>query len=106
MPQDGIEKYVNDLLNDIQQNIFQKAVSFREKNTFTVDSYAEMKEILNSTGGFISTYWDGTAKTEAKISEDTKATIRCIPLAGEPSEGKCIISGKSSKQKVLIAKGY
>ena len=106
MPQEGIEQYVDDLLNDIQHNIFQKALAFREKNTFAVDSYDEMKEILDSTGGFISTFWDGTAETEEKLSNETKATIRCIPLAGEPSEGKCIISGKPSSQRVLIAKGY
>lgn len=106
MPQEGIEKYVDDLLKDIQQNIFQKALAFREKNTFAVDSYDEMKEILNTTGGFISAYWDGTTETENKIQEETKATIRCIPFNSASSEGRCIISGKPAKQRVLIAKGY
>ena len=104
--QAGIEKYVDKLLNDIQHHIFQKALAFREKNTFEVDSYDEMKEILNSTGGFISAHWDGTAETEEKLSNETKATIRCIPINSASSEGKCIISGKPSSQRVLISKGY
>lgn len=106
LPQEGIEKYIGDLLNDIQNNIFQKALAFREKNTFEVDRYEEMKEILNTTGGFISAYWDGTTETENKLQEETKATIRCIPFNSASPEGKCIISGKPSKQKVVIAKGY
>jgi prolyl-tRNA synthetase len=106
MPQEGIENFIEDLLKEIQQNIFQKALSFREANTFAAASYDEMKDILNDKGGFISAYWDGTAETEEKIKEETKATIRCIPLNSEPPEGKCIISGKPAKYKVLIAKGY
>lgn len=106
MSQMGVEKYVGDLLNEIQKNIFQKASVFREKNTFEVDDYEEMKAILNTTGGFISAYWDGTKETENRIQEETKATIRCIPMNSISSEGKCISSGKPSKQKVLIAKGY
>jgi prolyl-tRNA synthetase len=106
IPQEGIEKYVSDLLEDIQDSIFQKALAFREKNTFEVDNYQEMKEILNTTGGFISAYWDGTTETENRLQEETRATIRCIPLHNESGEGKCIITGKPSKQKVLIAKGY
>ncbi len=106
LPQEGIEKYVDDLLNEIQKNIYQRAFTFRETNTFTVDNYDEMKEILNDKGGFISAYWDGTTETEERIKEDTKATIRCIPLVSESSEGRCIVSGKPAKQRVLIARGY
>ena len=106
MPQEGIDRYVDDLLNEIQQNIFQRALAFREANTFKVDDYNEMIDILNNKGGFISAHWDGTPETEEKIKEETKATIRCMPLNSESSEGKCIVSGKPSKQRVLIARGY
>ncbi len=102
----GIKNYVADLLDEIQKNIFQKALDFREKNTFEVDDYEKMKEILDTTGGFISAYWDGTAETEDRIQEETKATIRCIPIDNSSTEGKCIFSGKPAKKKVLIAKGY
>ncbi|MBN2214662.1 MAG: proline--tRNA ligase [Bacteroidales bacterium] len=106
LPQEGIESYIEDLLTEIQQNIFQKALAFRDANTFKADNYDEMKDILNKKGGFISAHWDGTPETEKKINEETRATIRCIPLVNESSEGKCIITGKPSKQRVLIARGY
>ncbi len=103
---EGIGAYVEHLMKEIQQNIFQRALAFREANTYKIDSYDEMKDILGNKGGFISAHWDGTPETEQIINEETRATIRCIPLNGESSEGKCIVSGKPSRYKVLIAKGY
>ncbi|MBN2350721.1 MAG: proline--tRNA ligase [Bacteroidales bacterium] len=94
------------LLDDIQTNIYNKALIFRENNTFTVDTYDEFKEIINNKGGFVLAHWDGSAETELKIKEETKATIRCILLDGEKEEGTCIYSGKPSKQRVLFAKAY
>lgn len=106
LPQEGIGDYVEHLMTAIQQNIFKRALAFREANTYETDSYDEMKDRLGNKGGFISAYWDGTPETEQKINEETRATIRCIPLNGKSSEGKCIVSGNPSKYKVLIAKGY
>ena len=102
----GIERYVEKLLDEIQQNIFVKALKFREENTIKVDSYNEFREVLENKGGFILAHWDGTTETELKIKEETRATIRCIPLDGEKEEGKCIYSGKPSKQRVLFALAY
>jgi prolyl-tRNA synthetase len=106
LPQEGIGDHVKHLMTAIQQNIFQRALVFREANTYATDSYDEMKDILSSKGGFVSAHWDGTPETEQKINEETRATIRCIPLNDESSEGKCIVSGNPSRYKVLIAKGY
>jgi prolyl-tRNA synthetase len=106
LPQEGIGDHVKHLMTAIQQNIFQRALVFREDNTYATDSYDEMKDILSSKGGFVSAHWDGTPETEQKINEETRATIRCIPLNDESSEGKCIVSGNPSRYKVLIAKGY
>ena len=103
---DKIEDYIEQLLADIQSNIYQKAFDFRNNNTFKVDSYEEFKEIINTKGGFISAHWDGTPETEVKIKEETKATIRCIPLLGEKEEGKCMVTGKPSKQRVIFAIAY
>jgi len=104
--QDGIEEYIVSLLDKIQNNIYQKALKFRQENTFKVDTYDEFKEILDATGGFVLAHWDGTAETEQRIKEETKATIRCIPLDAPEEEGKCIYSGKPSKKRVLFAKAY
>ena len=103
---DNIGKQVEKLLEEIQQNIYNKATKFRKENTFKADTYEEFKEIINNKGGFILAHWDGTSETELKIKEETKATIRCIPLDGEKEEGTCIYSGKPSKQRVLFAKAY
>jgi len=105
-PQANIDKVVDDLLNEMQKTIFQKALKFREANTYYIDDYNEFKEILNKKGGFIYAHWDGTADTEEKIKEETKATIRCIPLEAKEEQGKCIYSGKPSNKKVLFAKAY
>lgn len=106
VPLDGVEQYVADLLEEIQQTIFQKALDFRTANTFKVDTYEEFKEVLNSKGGFILAHWDGTAETEQKIKDETKATIRCIPFEGEQEEGKCMYTGKPSSKRVIFALAY
>jgi len=103
---DGIELYIQQLLNDIQENIYNKAFIFRQENTTPVDSYEEFKEVLQKKGGFISAHWDGTSETEQKIKDETKATIRCIPFDQVPEEGKCIYSGKPSNGRVLFALAY
>jgi len=101
-----IEEKVIGLLNEIQDNIYQKALNFRIENTTEVNSWEEFEEVLNSKGGFVSAHWDGTPETEEQIKELTKATIRCIPLDQVPEEGKCIRTGKPSKGRVLFAKAY
>jgi prolyl-tRNA synthetase len=97
---------VEELLNDIQNNIYQKAVDFRTEHTTEVDSYEDFKKVLDDKGGFVSAHWDGTAETEDKIKEETKATIRCIPLDRKEEAGVCIYSGKPSQGRVLFAKAY
>ncbi|KGN68864.1 proline--tRNA ligase [Porphyromonas gulae] len=102
---DGIEETVATLLDDIQKNIFQKALNYRKENTITVDSYEEFKEKIED-GGFILAHWDGTSETEERIKAETKATIRCIPMDGDMTPGKCIVTGKPSPQRVLFARAY
>ena len=102
----GLENRVRDLLDQIQSNIYQKALKFREENSFVVDDYEEFKKILDDKGGFIYAHWDGTTETEEKIKEETKATIRTIPLDGTSEEGKCIYTGKPSKKRVIFARAY
>lgn len=102
---ENIEIYVRELLNDIQQNIYQKALDYRTQHTITVDTYKEFKEKIED-GGFILAHWDGTPETEEKIKEETKATIRCIPLAGDKTPGECMVTGKPSAQRVLFARAY
>lgn len=102
---DGIVDFVANLLDEIQANIYQKALNFREENTFTVDTWDEFK-IQIEKGGFISAHWDGTSETEEKIKGETKATIRCIPLDAVEEDGKCVYSGAKSSKRVLFAKAY
>lgn len=102
---DNIEEYVANLLNEIQQNIFNKALKHREEMTYTVDTWDEFKERIEN-GGLILAHWDGTTETELKIKEETKATIRCIPLEGDKTPGQCIYTGKPSAQRVLFARNY
>ncbi len=104
--QDEVVEKVKDLMVEIQNNLFQKALDFRESNTTRVDSFEEFKKILKEKPGFISAHWDGTEETEQKIKELTKASIRCIPFDAEKEEGKCILTGKPSSQRVLFAKAY
>ncbi len=101
-----IIEYVTGLLNDIQSALYKKALTFQTGNTNRVDNYTEFKEVLDKKGGFVLAHWDGTIQTEEKIKEETKATIRCIPLNNLKEEGKCIYSGKPSAQRVIFAKAY
>lgn len=105
LPFEGIEQVVKTMLDDIQKNIFQKALDYRASKTRTCDSYEEFKEEIKK-GGFLLCHWDGTPETEEKIKEETKATIRCIPFDGDKTPGKCMVTGKPSKQRVVFAISY
>ncbi len=102
---EGIEDYIKNLLNDIQQNIYQKAIAYRNAHIYECDNYDEFKERIKE-GGFFLCHWDGTEETEAKIKEDTQATIRCVPFMFEQTEGVDMVSGKPAKHRVLIARAY
>ena len=103
---DGLAEHIKGLLEEIQQNLFNRALTFREENTTTVDDWDEFVRLLDEKPGFLSAHWDGTAETEEAIKEKTKATIRCIPLNNPKEEGKCILTGKPSTQRVLFARAY
>ncbi|REA63142.1 proline--tRNA ligase [Dyadobacter luteus] len=103
---EGIAGFVRDLLDNIQQAIYDKAFAFREENTTKVDSFEEFNKVLDSKGGFILAHWDGTSETEEKIKEETKATIRCVPLNATEESGVCIYSGKPSTKRVVFARAY
>ena len=103
---DDLVEHVEKLLSDIQENLFKKALKFREDHITQVESFDEFEKVLNEKGGFISAHWDGTNETENKIKEKTKATIRCIPNNSSSSKGKCVYSGKPSNQRVIFAKAY
>ena len=102
---DGIEQYVQNLLEDIQSNIYKKALDYRDAHIYECDNYDEFKERIKD-GGFFLCHWDGTAETEAKIKEDTQATIRCVPYGYEQTPGTDMVSGKPAKYRVIIAKAY
>ena len=102
----GIEDRIEALLEEIQQNIYQKALDFRAANTHRVDNYDDFKKVLDEKGGFILAHWDGTPETEERIKEETKATIRCIPYNAPQEDGQCILTGKPSTQRVLFARAY
>ena len=106
LSRDGIEEAIEKLLEEIQLSIYNKAYAFREEMTTKVDSYEEFKKVLAEKGGFISAHWDGTSETESKIKEETKATIRCIPLNNKLENGVCMYSGKPSTQRVVFALAY
>ncbi|TCO07631.1 proline--tRNA ligase [Natronoflexus pectinivorans] len=106
MPLEGITGKIEALLNDIQENIFKKALDYRTEHTTKVDDYEEFKQLLDDKGGFFLCHWDGTSETEEKIKADTKATIRCIPLDAPDEEGKCMVTGKPSSKRVLFARSY
>jgi prolyl-tRNA synthetase len=106
LPLSTIGEFIPRLLDDIQQNIYSKALDFRNQNTFYTDKWDDFVRILDDTGGFIMAHWDGTAETEEKIKEETKATIRCIPFDSPEEEGKCIYTGKPSSRRVLFARSY
>lgn len=103
---EGLIDRIETLLADIQESIFDKAKTFQTEKTTEVDSYEEFKEVLENKGGFISAHWDGTVETEKQIKEETKATIRCIPINNKQELGTCIVTGKPSTQRVLFAKAY
>ena len=103
---DDLTLKVTNLMNEIQNSLYEKALNFRDSHITKVNNFDEFKEVLNAKGGFISAHWDGTEETENKIKELTKATIRCIPMDSKPEDGVCVYSGKPSKQRVLFAKAY
>ena len=106
IPADSVENEIVHLLGEIQKSLYQKADNFRTALTTEVDTYEEFKKVLEDKGGFISAHWDGTSATEEKIKDETKATIRCIPIVNENKEGRCMVTGKPSTQRVLFAKAY
>lgn len=106
VPQEGLVERVLGLLEEIQNSIYQKAFSYRETQTHTVDDYDTFQKVLDEKGGFILAHWDGTSETEEKIKEDTKATIRCIPLDIDRAPGVCMVTGKPSAGRVLFARAY
>lgn len=103
---EGIEDYLEKLLVEIQDNIFEKALKFREEHIYKVDSYDEFKRLIKEQPGFYLCHWDGTVETELKIKEDTKATIRCIPFDSPEEEGVCMVTGKPSHKRVLMSLAY
>ena len=105
LPLEGLEEHIAQLLEDIQKNIYKKAYDYRASVTREVDTYEDFKVEIEK-GGFLLCHWDGTPETEEKIKEETKATIRCIPLDGDKTLGKCMVTGKPSKQRVLFARAY
>jgi len=106
IPQDQLSEYICELLEEIQQNLFNKALSFRNDHITEVNSFEEFKEVIENKGGFVSAHWDGTIETENKIKELTKATIRCIPNKAKEEAGTCVLTGEKSSRKVLFAKAY
>ncbi len=105
VPMEGIVDYVAGLLDDIQNNIYTKARNFRDSHIYEANSYEEFKELIEK-GGFVMAHWDGTTETEERVKEETKATIRCIPLDGDPTPGTCIFTGKPSARRVVFARNY
>jgi prolyl-tRNA synthetase len=106
VPQAELTNVISGLLTEIQDGLFQKALKYRDSMIHQVENYEEFKDVLENKGGFISAHWDGTPETEERIKQETKATIRCIPLNNPPEDGVCILTGKPSTQRVLFAKAY
>jgi len=104
--QSGIEFQIADLLSQIQDNLYKKALAFREQSTYKANSWEEFKDIIENKGGFVLAHWDGTRETEDAIKNETKATIRCIPFNNPLEEGKCIFTGKPSNQRAIFARAY
>jgi prolyl-tRNA synthetase len=103
---DGLSDTIIQLLGDIQQAMFDKAKAYRDAHIIKADSWQDFEKLLDGEGGFVAAHWDGTAETEEAIKQQTKATIRCIPLNNPQEEGKCILTGKPSKERVLFARAY
>ncbi len=106
MSMDGLAGNIVKLLEEIQQGMYDKALASRNANITEANSWDEFVKLLDDKGGFISAHWDGTSETEEKVKEMTKATIRCIPLDNKKEEGKCILTGNASTQRVLFARAY
>ena len=106
MPMEGLAAAVAKLLEEIQLNMFNKALAFRDENIRTVDNWDDFVKTLDEKTGFVSAHWDSTPETEEKIKEQSKATIRCIPLNNKQEEGKCVLTGNPSTQRVLFARAY
>tara|TARA_R110001583_G_scaffold262_12_gene2445 strand:+ start:2464 stop:3939 length:1476 start_codon:yes stop_codon:yes gene_type:complete len=106
VPMDEVIAKIEFLMDDIQKNIYTKALEYREGHITEVETYEEFKKVLEEKGGFISAHWDGTTATEDKVKEETKATIRCIPIEGDKTEGRCMVTGELSARRVLFAKAY
>jgi prolyl-tRNA synthetase len=106
VPVEQITQHVVELLEKIQKNLFERAFEYKKEKTRTASTYAEFKEILAEHGGFILAHWDGSRETEAKIKQETKATIRCLLLEKNPEAGKCIVTGGPSSQRALFAIAY
>lgn len=103
---DGIVPYIEQLLKDIQENLYTRSLKFRAENMHKVDTYEDFKKQLEEKGGFYLVHWDGTSETEEKIKQETQATIRCVPLDAPEEEGVCMVTGKPSKRRVVISKAY
>ena len=103
---ESLDQLIVKLLDEIQQNLYERAKNFRSQNMHIVDSYDEFKSSLEKKGGFYLAHWDGTIETEAKIKEETQATIRCIPFDFPSEPGVCMVTGKPSSKRVVIAKAY
>jgi len=103
---DGLAQHLKNMMEEVQQNLFNKAKTFRDEHITPVNTWEEFKQVLDEKGGFVSAHWDGTPETEEKIKEQTKATIRCIPLNNQQEDGQCILTGKPSKERVLFARAY
>ncbi|MBA3985806.1 MAG: proline--tRNA ligase, partial [Flavobacteriales bacterium] len=101
-----VVSHMDNLLAEIQKNLYQKAATYREEHITEVNSFEEFKEVLEGKGGFLSAHWDGTSETEEQIKNRTKATIRCIPMDAKEESGNCVFSGKPSNKRVLFAKAY
>ena len=106
VPTEGVAEYIQNLLEDIQQNLFNEAKAYRDEHITRVENFEEFQKILDEKGGFVAAHWDGTGETEDKIKELTKATIRCIPIDNPLEDGVCILTGNPSKQRVLFARAY
>ena len=106
LPLDGLTGRIKDLLDEIQQNLYNRAKTYRDEHITRVEDFDTFQQVLDEKGGFVSAHWDGTAETEEKIKDLTKATIRCIPLNNPKEEGKCILTGKPSSERVLFARAY
>jgi prolyl-tRNA synthetase len=104
-PLEGVVDHIRGLLEDIQTNVYAKALAFRQANTFVIDTWDDFKTQIEK-GGFILAHWDGTPETEEKIKTETKATIRCIPLDAPEENGKCVYSGAPSSRRVIFARAY